>query len=90
MAKTKQREGSELEYLRGRLKKLESENRQLKRRVKQLDRRAHFYEDLVDEVSDDIIVDEKCPECKTGKTSVKDFKYVQYEVCDSCEYKRKL
>jgi len=90
MAKTKQRERSETEYLRGQVRKLETENRQLKKRVRALDKRAHFYNDLLEAVAEEIIIDDKCPQCKTGKLNYKDFKYVQYEICQECDYKRKL
>lgn len=89
MGKTRRKERSESEYLRGRIKKLESENRQLKKRIRQFDKRSHLYEDIIEAV-EDIIIEDRCLNCKTGKLSVKDFKFVRYEVCDSCEYKKKL
>lgn len=90
MSKTKQRNHSELDHLRGRVKKLESQNRQLRKRLKSLDKREHLYEDLLDAVAEDIIVDPKCPKCKTGKLEYKDFTHVKFEVCVDCDYKKKL
>jgi ribosomal protein L44E len=90
VSKTKNKERSESEYLRGQIRKLESENRQLKRRVKALDRRAHFYEDLVEDATEDINIKDRCPSCKEGTTSIVDLKYVRFETCDSCDYRKKL
>lgn len=89
MSKTKQRNHSELDHLRGRVKKLESQNRQLRRRLKSLDKREHLYEDLLEAVSEDIVIEPKCPQCK-GKIEYKDFTHVKYEVCVDCDYKKKL
>lgn len=91
MGKTRRKERSEVEYYRGQIKALEKENRQLKKRVRALDKTAHFYEDLVDFIADDIYVpDEKCPICKTGKHQLLDLKYVRYMTCTECDYRKKL
>lgn len=91
MAKTRRRERSETEYLRGQIKKLESENRQLKKRVKQLDRKAHFYEDLVDEGVEEIdFKAERCPQCKNGTIFLLDLKYVKFQTCTECDYRKKV
>jgi ribosomal protein L44E len=78
VSKTKNKEHSEVEYLKGQIRKLESENRQLKRRIKALDRRAHFYEDLVDDSVEDIQIKDKCPACKKGTRTILDLKYVKF------------
>lgn len=90
MGKTRRKESSEVEYFRGRVKKLEAENRQLKRRLKTLDRRAHFYEDLIDDAAEDIKISNRCPVCKKGTVILLDLKYVKFETCDSCDYRKKL
>jgi len=90
MSKTKNREGSELEHLRGENRRLESQNRQLKKRVRALDKRSHFYEDLVEEQIEDIIPKANCPTCKKGNITILDLKYVRFEHCDNCEYRKKL
>lgn len=91
MAKTRRKEHSEVEYLRGQIKKLESENRQLKKRVKQLDRKSHFYENLVDENVEDIeFKAEKCPQCKQGILFLLDLKHVRFHTCTECEYRKKV
>lgn len=90
MSKTRRKESSELEYFRGKLKKLESENRSLKKRLKQLDKRAHFYEDIVDEVAEEMEVKNLCPVCKKGTMILLDLKYVKFVSCDTCDHKQKL
>lgn len=91
MGKIRRRERSEAEYLRGQLKKLESENRQLKKRVKQLDRKAHFYEDLVDEGVEEIeFKSERCPQCKEGVLFLLDLKHVKFHTCTECDYRKKV
>jgi predicted RNase H-like nuclease (RuvC/YqgF family) len=89
VSKTRQRNHSELDHLRGRVKKLESQNRQLRRRLKSLDKREHLYEDLLETISEDIVIEPKCPQCKS-KIEYKDFTHVKYEVCVDCDYKKKL
>jgi len=90
VAKSKNSEGSELEYYRGRVRKLEKENRRLKRRVTALDKKAHFYEDIVDDVAEDIEIKDRCPSCKKGNKIILDLKYIRFETCDSCDYRLKL
>lgn len=63
MAKPK--EGKENEFYLGQIRELKAENRNLKKRIRELEKREHFYddkdlEDIIDEV---IIKKEQCPEC---------------------------
>jgi len=90
LGKTRRKERSESEYLRGQIKALEKENRQLKKRVRALDKTAHFYDDLIEAVAEDIIIEEKCPICKTGKHRVLDLKYVSFMTCTDCDYRKKI
>lgn len=89
MGKVRRRERSETEYLRGEIRKLESENRQLKRDIKQANKRTTFFEDIVDDVVEPTDIEEKCEECKTGSLKLLDLKHVTYLVCDSCNYRVK-
>lgn len=92
MGKTRRKERSEAEYLRGQVRKLESENRQLKKRVKQLDRKSHFYENLVDEGIEEVeFKAEKCPvkDCE-GFLVLLDLKHVRFDCCTECEYRKRL
>ena len=90
MGKTRRKERSETEYLRGQVRELEKENRSLKKRLRQLDKRSHLYEDIIEAVAEDIIVEEKCPTCKTGKHSVLDLKHVRFMICSDCDYRKRL
>jgi len=89
MSKTKQQNRSETEHLRGLVKKLKSENRQLKKRVRALDKKAHFYEEVVDEVAKEVSMSNACPECPTGNLKEHDFVHIILTKCNHCEYEKK-
>jgi hypothetical protein len=97
MAKSKEGKGSE--YYLGIIRKLKSENRNLKKRLKQLEKREHFYED--NEEDDDDIIElpvgeenevytKRCNEC--GKGMLKTFEIVGrvFETCETCGYRKKI
>lgn len=93
MAKSKDR--SETEYLRGIIKNLKSENRNLKKQLSRSNKRAHQYEDFetklqdteVEEVFESVIPPEKtCPKCKSKlKESPLGIKVLI--TCTSCNFK---
>lgn len=82
MGKTKNKESSEVEYLRG-------ENRRLKRKLKQLERQKHFYEHVVDEFAEEIEVKELCPECTKSELLSIELPHMILVQCQLCEYRRK-
>ena len=92
MSKLRRKQGKEDEYYKGQIRKLESENRQLRKRLKQLDKREHLYEDLIEAVAEEIKPPKngKCPECRDGTLSHHDLKYVRIEKCDECKYRKKI
>lgn len=93
MAKTKNKERSELEYFRGKIKRLETENRQLKKRVNSLDKREHYYDCKLDEVEEEAEETpqlEKCKECGKGEIKVLDLKHIVIETCTICDYRKRL
>jgi hypothetical protein len=90
MSKTKRRESSELEHFKGQIRKLESENKQLKKRLRALDKKQHLYDDIVQAVAEDIIIDDKCEKCKTGTIKLVDVKYAKFLVCDECKNRKKV
>lgn len=90
MSKTRRKNRSEAEHFRGEIKKLESENRQLKKRLKALDKREHFYDDLIEAVAGDIKTTEKCKKCKVGDLAFQDFKHIQFIVCNNCKDRNKV
>ena len=89
MGKTRGKSRSELEELRGEIRKLRSENRKLKREVKDFSKRAHFYEEVVDEVAEDIEKKRGCKECGKGYLQEIDLKYLVLTKCDTCDFQRK-
>jgi len=88
MSKTKNKNHSELEYLRGQIKSLKSKVRSLTRRNKELEKHAHFYEDVIDEVTEDIEFVANCPVCKKGVLQQLDLHHVFITKCDSCDYRK--
>ena len=84
----KGRDKSELEHLRGQLRGLTSENRQLKRRVKELERKEHWFESVASEDPESVQVHENvdnCTSCGKGKLEMLDLKYVFITTCNNCQ-----
>lgn len=87
----KKREKNSEEYYRGIIRSQKSEIRNLKKRIKQLERREHFHEDnALEEEIEEIIAElpksNICPECYKGQL-------VEYNVvgrhwleCNQCDY----
>ena len=91
MSKTRIKTHSELEHWKGLVKKLKSENRHLKRKLKVLEKREHFYEDVIEDVSvDNEISEEVCQTCKQGMIIETDLKHIIIRKCNYCgEIERK-
>ena len=88
MAKTKNKSHSEVEHLRGENKKLKSENRQLKRRLSQLVKEAHFYENIVEEETEDIKIKRNtCKLCGKGILEELDLTHIVVVRCDTCDFR---
>ena len=90
MGKIRRKNRSETEFLNGQLRKLESENKQLKRRLRDLDKRQHMYDGIVEAVAEDIVIEEKCKKCKNGVLSLIDVKYARFLVCGECKDRTKV
>lgn len=93
MSKTPRKNRSELEYLRGQVKSLKSINRQLKKKLKEYERREHFHNNVIDtaiEVSGGDVDMEPCTKCGKGVLQVVDLKYVKYAVCTVCDDRSKV
>ena len=91
MGKLRQKESSEVEYLRGLVKKLKSQNRNLRKRLKELERKEHWFEIVREEEPIEIEENvDKCPECVKGKLSHIDLHHLTLIKCDKCEFKQKL
>lgn len=84
VAKSKNKNRSEVEYLRGRLRKLESQ-------VKYYKQREHFFEapaeEIIEEVED--ISVNRCPNCKRGVVTNYDFAFAILSKCESCGYEKR-
>lgn len=95
MGKVKNRNHSEIEHLRGLVKELKKENGQLRRKVKDLEKYSHQYEDvienhLMDEPEMEIV--EKaaiCPSCKKGNLKITlNWENMQIFDCDQCDFRK--
>lgn len=85
MSKTKQRTHSKREHLDGLVKQLKSENRQLRRRLKELERKSHFYEEVVDEGVEDVQIKHTCFHCGKGELQEFDFGVRVVVKCNNSE-----
>lgn len=90
MSKTKNKSRTEIEHLRGEIKRLKSQVRSLTRRNKELERKSHYYQDVVDEVVEDATIVDACTTCGKGKIKLLDLKHIVYKVCDICGEKEKI
>lgn len=81
----KQKERSELEYLR-------AENRRLKKRLRQLEKQRHFYEGVITEAIEleEKFEDEPCSSCGKGILLYYDFNFVKLKRCNVCGWQKKL
>lgn len=95
----KKKERNAEEWLKGRIRELEKENKALHRRVKELTKREHFYEgqDEADAPGDSedtepklLIHSRLCSECGKGKITQFEIIGRIYEQCDLCSYRKKI
>lgn len=94
MSKTKER--SELEYYRGLVKELKSENKNLKKRLSRKEKREHLLEDVelqqaelhMEEEAEEAHQANKleCPKC-SSELDIVDLGARQLVTCTSCEYR---
>lgn len=88
MGKVKNQNRSELEFLRGENRKLRSELRRLQKLNKNLDRKSHFYENIVEDSAEDIeIAHETCGECGKGNLIITELPHIDILVCSTCEHR---
>lgn len=95
MGKTRQKNRNEVEYYKGIVRNQKSEIKQLRKRLKQLEKQEHNYGEIITEIVENSLNQKEteliyCDECKKGILSILDLKYIKYTVCDKCEYKTKI
>lgn len=81
MSKSRNKHGSELEQMRGEVKRL-------RKQVRQLQKLKHWYEHIEDEVAEEIQIKEVCSECAKGEIVVTDFGKFQTQRCTVCDWKK--
>lgn len=89
MSKSRNQNRSELEYVRGQLKAVQRENRQLRKRLKALDKKAHFFESEVVDSAEDINID-LCSHCGKGVLQVLDLAHITLVTCNICEHRERI
>lgn len=89
MSKTRNKNRSEVEHLRGQNKQLQSENRQLRKQLNSFKKQAHFYEETIDDIADEISL-ESCNHCGKGFIQVVDLTYLKIRCCTICDYKERI
>jgi hypothetical protein len=86
MGKSKRKNGSEVEFLRGKVRQLEAE-------VKFLKRQAHLTERLVDEATEDEPVEDlkvrHCGECGKGQITDLELSFLTISQCDTCNFRER-
>lgn len=73
--------------MRGEVKKLRAENIRLKRNNKHFERRNHFFENVIEDVAEEITVTEGCESCGKGQLIELDLGRLLIKKCDVCECK---
>ncbi len=80
MSKSRNKSRSEVEALRGEVRRLKAE-------LKYYKRRSHIENSIIDDEPVDIVDATKCPECRTGVLVDYDWKFVLVKKCSECDYK---
>ncbi len=90
---TKSRSHKDDEDLRGIIRELRSQNKALKRRLRDLEKSKHIYKELkLSEEEMEELVEEKkssCPECGEGNLVYVDLGIKHLMSCDMCKYRTK-
>lgn len=81
MGKSRNRGRSEVEFLRGKIRKLESQ-------LKYYKKREHFFEAPIEDIIEEIdgIDVNQCPSCKNGIVVEYDFIWATLQKCTHCDY----
>lgn len=88
MARSK--EGKKDEFYLSQIRALKSENRNLKKKLKQLEKREHFYEDdYLPMGKENITYEPVCSECNKGRLETVTILDRVFEKCNICDYRTK-
>lgn len=70
------------------MKKYKSLVRQLRKKIKQLEKKEHIFNNPIEIIEEDPTIE--CENCGNTETRILDLKYVKYEVCCACKHRKKL
>lgn len=88
MAKSKH--SKKEEFYAGEARRLESENKSLRRKLKQLEKQAHFYDKSEDEPKESkVTLKQKCSECEQGNIVEMIVLDRLIYKCDNCKWRSK-
>lgn len=90
MGKTKNKNHSEIEFLRGENKKLKSENRQLRKLLKQLEKHEHMYNSTPEVPEEPEVKLIQCGECMRGHFVEMEIMGKVYGTCSICGHRKRL
>lgn len=80
----RRRDKNEIEWYRGQIRELESENRRLKRQLREAQKSFEYV--LEDDKTE--TKPAKCPECGKGNLQITDLKIKLLITCDLCNYRK--
>lgn len=86
MGKSKSKNRSEVEYLRGQVRELQAEVRRLRKK----EHLAAEIDNLIEENIVEEIEAKRCKVCKHGLLLELEFSHATYGICDSCNSREKL
>lgn len=97
---TKNKSRDEVENLRGKIRQLQKENKELHKQIGRLQKRSTQYHDLEERTQDEELekvvtevvetgkVKLMCPKCKTGKLTFSDIGLRKLTRCSECLYRK--
>lgn len=99
MSKSRNKNHNEVEYLKGRVKELEKENKSLKQKLKRLEKREHLVEDISQD--EEIMTDSedtyrqlpkltKCDDCFKGVFEEFEIMDKIIGTCNICGHRKRL
>jgi hypothetical protein len=94
LSKSKNKSHSEVEHFKGIIKEKDKLIRNLQKRIRQLEKTEHMYEDVIfgdkDEVIEEAIKEELCIECGKGRLKVFNVLDRIFVECNVCDYRKKI